>query len=228
MSATELLYYLDPSTTGTATALSLGNETGRDYVVLDQTLFHPAGGGQKSDLGSIGGVPVVRAEKRQEEVYHFLGGEPRFAVSNIVPIAVDDTTRVLNSRYHTAGHVLGSVFEQVLQCAVVSGQHWPGESFMRFEREHLPTAEEMQRCREMMDVVIQEDRPVTARMDGAMRLVTVDGFAPVPCGGTHVSSTGSIGAVDIGNPRAKQRRLQFSYRLVQADTMPLLPIPSAS
>ena len=130
MSQTELLYYFDPATAGTATALSVGKDAERDYVILDRTLFHPAGGGQKSDLGTIAGVPVVKAERREAEVFHFLGAEPRIDVASVVPVEVDAAARLLNSQWHTAGHLVGSVMERVLGCKATGGQHWPGESFI--------------------------------------------------------------------------------------------------
>jgi alanyl-tRNA synthetase len=214
MSQTELLYFFDPATVGTATALSVGKEGERDYVILDRTFFHPAGGGQKSDLGTIGGVPVVKAERREAEVFHFLGGAPGFDARGEVSLEVDAAARALNSQWHTAGHLVGSVMERVLGCKATGGQHWPGESFMRFEHEVAPTAEEMQRCLEEMDAVIREDRAVSIRMDGASRLVTIEGYDAVPCGGTHVTSTARLGGVELGTPKVKQRRLQVSYKVL--------------
>ena len=42
-----------------ATVVSILEEQGTESVVLDQTVFHPQGGGQKGDRGSIGDVQVT-------------------------------------------------------------------------------------------------------------------------------------------------------------------------
>jgi Ser-tRNA(Ala) deacylase AlaX len=216
MSSTELSYYLDSSTTGTATVVSRGKDGEQEYVILDRTLFHPAGGGQKSDVGTIGGVPVASVEKRYGEILHLFGTAPGLETGSTAGLEVDAATRRLHSRYHTAGHLVGSIVEQVLNCKAVSGQHWPGESFMRFEPGSAPTDEQLQQIRDQIAAAIAEDRAVSVAMQGETRLVTIDGWAAVPCGGTHLPRIGAIGSVELGTPKVKQRRLQISYRLADA------------
>jgi Ser-tRNA(Ala) deacylase AlaX len=87
---------------------------------------------------------------------------------------------------------------------------------MRFEPGTAPTDEQLQQIRDQIAAAVGEDRPVSIALQGETRLVTIEGFAAVPCGGTHVPRIGAIGPVELGTPKVKQRRLQISYRLADA------------
>jgi Ser-tRNA(Ala) deacylase AlaX len=56
---TERLYYTSEATEGRAKVIRCTEEPdGRYAVELDQTLFHPQGGGQPADRGLIAGIAV--------------------------------------------------------------------------------------------------------------------------------------------------------------------------
>lgn len=57
---TELLYLFEDSTECTASVLSsLPTGDGLYAVALDRTIFHPQGGGQPSDIGTINNVSEI-------------------------------------------------------------------------------------------------------------------------------------------------------------------------
>ncbi|VTM72735.1 alanyl-tRNA synthetase [Raoultella planticola] len=69
---TERLYYTSDATEGRARVLScLAEADGRYAIELDQTLFHPQGGGQPADRGWIDGIAVegVVARRRQRHAH---------------------------------------------------------------------------------------------------------------------------------------------------------------
>ncbi|ANM79089.1 putative threonyl/alanyl tRNA synthetase SAD [Serratia marcescens] len=62
---TERRYYYSDDLQGQARVLSCAPaEAGAYAVELDATLFHPQGGGQPSDVGSLGGVTVLRVQQQ--------------------------------------------------------------------------------------------------------------------------------------------------------------------
>lgn len=62
---TERRYYYSDDVQGQAQVLSCAPaEAGAYAVVLDATLFHPQGGGQPSDVGTLGGVAVLRCSSK--------------------------------------------------------------------------------------------------------------------------------------------------------------------
>jgi Ser-tRNA(Ala) deacylase AlaX len=47
--------------------------------------------------------------------------------------------------------------------------------------------------------------------DKPLRVITVKDHRPIPCGGTHVSSTGSLGSSAVRKIRSRSGRIRFSY-----------------
>ncbi|KAG9815013.1 ThrRS/AlaRS common domain-containing protein, partial [Aureobasidium melanogenum] len=132
-----------------ATSLEEANQslfkqiTDDDHVVVtEQTIFHPQGGGQPSDVGimktsnSIFNVSAVRMDAVSNgQVLHFGRFEPgnsAFAEGETVTQEIDTEKRLLYSRLHTAGHVLGAATRKLLEKEV--------EGFDELKASHFPDA----------------------------------------------------------------------------------------
>ena len=61
-------------------------EDGLWAVVLDRTLFHPQGGGQPSDAGTINSVVIKKVIHAEKDIIHLAED----AVSGEVSLRVDD------------------------------------------------------------------------------------------------------------------------------------------
>ena len=107
-------------------------------IVLDQTAFYPAGGGQPCDFGvlTVEGVrhPVTKVKKQGVDVLHFLGGEaPLPSVELAVRGTLDWTRRYSLMRTHTALHILcGTVFRDY-GALVTGGDMEPRKGRLDFE-----------------------------------------------------------------------------------------------
>jgi len=115
-----------------------------DHVVITQkTIFHPQGGGQPSDVGTMTSKPgssftvaAVRMDAvRDGQVLHFgrfSGTENVFKEGETVEQAIDVEKRLLYCRLHTAGHVLGAAVKHLLEKEV--------EGFEELKASHFPDA----------------------------------------------------------------------------------------
>lgn len=208
---TEALYLTSDDLECTARVLSCGEtQEGLWAVVCDRTVFHPQGGGQPSDIGWINEVVVRKVIHTPEAIIHLceapLAGE--------VQMAVDDKTRCLNSRLHSAGHIIGFLGDE-LGWHATKGNHFPGESRVVFEPENpdaiqLITPEELQT---QVNALISRklERRIT-ETDG-LRYVTWGDLRAYPCGGTHVSNTEEIGKVTVSKIKMKKGQISVSYSL---------------
>ena len=228
--ATDALYLADASLlTTTATVLGVEADDSGWNVVLDATVFHPQGGGQPSDVGSIAGEAVAFVSARGRAgsggvIYHAFDREPQFTAGDLVDCAVDAGHRRLSARTHSAGHLIDVAMSR---CGVLleptKGYHWPDGAYVEYADppETRMTADEraalLPRLQAALDAVIAEDTPTDVRVDETgTRIVTLGGLA-CPCGGTHVPKAGSVGVVTVGAVKkkgsGKKAALRVSYSM---------------
>ncbi|MBN2628540.1 MAG: alanyl-tRNA editing protein [Spirochaetales bacterium] len=206
----EKLYYNDNHlTTFTATVFECRQEGDRYAVGLDRTAFYPEGGGQPSDRGFIGNVPVLHVAKGKDYPVHYTT-EPLEPGTDVV-CKVDWDRRFDYMQQHTGQHLLSSVLMERGNWATVSvhqgeeyvsievdGEEVPDEALYEVEREtnriissHLPVKTFWVEEENLSDYPLRRPPKVT----GTIRLVQIDGVDCVPCGGVHTSSTSEVGLV---------------------------------
>ncbi|KAK8019406.1 putative alanyl-tRNA synthetase [Apiospora arundinis] len=215
-------------------------------VVTEQTIFHPQGGGQPSDVGTMENssnglrfdVWAVRMSAETDgEVLHFgqfLPGADKsssssssaaFQAGETVTQAIDAEKRLLFSRYHTAGHVLGAAVRHLLENEVpgfdeLKASHFPATAACEFAGAIEGKWKEA--IQQRVDEYVAKDLPVEigwwdeadfrARglerlipdrqamgmtADEKFRVVDIVGAEVYPCGGTHVDSTKLCGQTNV-------------------------------
>jgi Ser-tRNA(Ala) deacylase AlaX len=206
-------YLASADLTGTATVANVGDD-GRPFVRLSETLFHPQGGGQKADRGTVGGRTITHvAHADGGEVNHYLDSTDGLSVGDSVELAVDVEWRRLNARWHTAGHLIAAVVEELFpNLQGVAGHHWPGEGRVEFAPGDGASAEEVAaKLPDALAEAVRADLPVRVIGDPfASREVVVGDSRPVGCGGTHLASVGGL-AVTVTGVKAKGGKLRVSY-----------------
>ena len=182
------------------------------WVQLAETIFHPKGGGQPSDEGTIGGAKVAYVHKEfsdknqldKFEIYHCFEKDQHFQVGDQVELLVNSSVRLLHSRLHTAGHVLA---ESVNKCFPefegYQGNHYPNNSYVKFKI-HAPLSTESkeeikQKAEAEFSSWIDQNLEVAGILEpSGIRTVKVyKNWSP--CGGTHVKSLKDIGRMEISD-----------------------------
>lgn len=207
------LYYQDPYIRRfDAHVTERLNWEGRPAVILDRTAFYPEGGGQPADRGTLNRVPVVDVQTRAEDkaIVHVLA-EPLDA--DDVVGEIDWERRFDHMQQHTAQHILSQAFIRVARARTI-GFHL-GERYTTIDLDKGDlTPEQVERAEALANRIIEEDRDVQprfvseeeldrlqirrpAKVEGPIRIVEIEDFDAVPCGGTHVARTGEIGLLAI-------------------------------
>lgn len=208
---TEAIFLLDDRTTDTAQVLSCDRtEDGLWAVSLDRTIFHPQGGGQPSDRGTVGIVELKKALHTPDGIVHLLVAP----VQGTVELSVDSDLRKLHSRLHSAGHIIGLVGDR-LGWHATGGNHFPGESRVVFKPDSLDTIALMDPCEFESEVncliSLNLDRVIS--INDGFRTVTWGRWQAYPCGGTHVVNTSEIGRVRITKIKTKKGQITVSYEV---------------
>ena len=215
---------------------------------LDHSAFYPTSGGQPFDTGvlraSLAGEAMreLLVEQVEEDedgtVWHYVP-EP-LATGTRVEGEIDWVRRFDHMQQHTGQHLLSAVFVRELQMPTVSFHL--GESISMIDiTGGLPAHPSLERVERIANEIIFEDRPVTtsyARRDeaeamraagdlrklpdrqGTIRLIEIADCDRNACGGTHVRSTGQIGALLLRGAEKVSRgvRVEFvcGFRAVSA------------
>lgn len=182
-------------------------------VELDQTPFHPQGGGQPSDVGKVGGVDVEHVFFQDQKIIHRCSTELSLGPVNA---EVNVAHRHYFSRLHSAGHLIGHVL-QAKGWLPVKAQHWPNDAKVQF----VSTAEAQEVDLSMIEALcnqyIQNDlaRVITQNESG-YRQVGFGDFSAFPCGGTHVKSLSDIIQILITELKLKKSKLSIKYQVAEA------------
>jgi alanyl-tRNA synthetase len=196
---TERLFWADPYLQrfdATVTAVEA------DGVVLDRTAFYANSGGQVGDTGTLNDAPVIDTRYGSDgELVHLVQGDAsRFAVGMRVTGQIDWDRRYRIMRHHSAQHGVFLAFKAVqgADLAAVKGGDVSADKarvdWGYFEDVHV------ERIEALLGDLIRANlaiRLYPSEDDPTYRYFELDGFEPIPCGGTHVGSTSEIGPVTI-------------------------------
>ena len=201
-----------------------GGEDDRVRLVLDSTPFYAEAGGQVGDRGRIEGdgfaVEVEDVQKARGGIVHrgrLVAGEIG-ALTGAVVARVDRQARIDAERNHTATHLLHESLRRTLGDHVGQMGSLVAPDRLRFDFSHFAAVEpeQLREIEERVNEQIRADLEVSSfqeelekakamgaqalfgeKYDDQVRVVRVGDFSLELCGGTHVRSTGEIGAFDL-------------------------------
>jgi misacylated tRNA(Ala) deacylase len=199
-----------------------------DGVVLDRTVFYARGGGQPGDTGTLrwegGEGRVADTLKRDGMLLHVVDDNAPAAGTAVVA-DIDWDRRHTLMRTHTALHALSAIVFRDYGAKVTGGNMEPGAARMDFELESI-TPEFGREIEEKLNAELSADRPVKVTFlarevaladpdlirtkvnlipEGVdpIRVIEIEGLDKQADGGTHVRSTGEVGAVRVAKTENK-------------------------
>jgi alanyl-tRNA synthetase len=209
---TERLYYTQPSIREfDATVTAVEHIESRPAAVLDRTAFYPTSGGQPFDTGTLNGVRVLDVVDRDDHsIAHVL--ERPLEPGTRVHGTIDWPRRFDHMQQHTGQHILSAAFDHLHRARTVGFHLGADVSTIDLSRELR--ADAIDAAEDEANRVVWEDRPVAVRFataeeaaslplrkeperEGTLRLIDVADFDLSACGGTHVTRTGEIGAIQV-------------------------------
>ncbi len=223
---TKLLYYDDPYLSEFESRVAVArSEGGKLYVVLEETCFHPEGGGQPGDTGILewgGGVlRVVDTKLSGRAVVHVCEGRQLPRAGELVRGKIDWGRRYQLMKSHTASHIVFSAARRVLgveklvykgfqidlekvRMDISYGKPIAREQLERIEQLANTIAMEGRRVRWMMMSREEAERRYGSKLGvtevtpaGEVRVVEVEGWDVSLCSGTHVKLTSEVSPIRI-------------------------------
>ncbi|KAL7602383.1 hypothetical protein Lser_V15G22665 [Lactuca serriola] len=246
---TTLDYYHDMSKLQSDATLlcSFLDDDGRHALILDSTIFHPQGGGQPSDTGFITDVSsssfkfiVQDVRSKNGIVYHY--GVFEKTAEDLergvqVLLSVNESRRKLNSRLHSAGHLLDVCMKQVglRHLEPGKGYHFPDGPYVEYKGT-VPQSELQSKQKELefeannlisrggkVSVALYPYEEAAMLCGGALpdyipkgstpRIVKLGDFPGCPCGGTHVSNISELENMKVTQMRTKKGLTKVYYNI---------------
>ena len=216
--------YLKTNTTQVANVKEVD---GYDWIVCEESVYFPTGGGQPSDFGTVSiGEQVFSVNEASDDgletdVWHQTDAPSgSFKVGNEVTLTIDWDNRFKNMQRHLGEHMLSGTFHNLFE-GVNKGFHM-SEDYIAIDIDldgRMLTEEELDLAEKTVNDAIWADLPVSITYfenyeaslcmpvrkavphDGVVSVVTVgDAGEPydcIACCGTHPDSSAQVGLLAI-------------------------------
>lgn len=207
------------------------------FIIFDDTILFPEGGGQPCDHGTINDMPVTNVVRKAGDALHFIPIEK----PSDLPLTVgDEVHQVLNwerrhdnMQQHSGQHLITAIFDREFKVGTKSW--WLGEktSYVDLDAKDV-TKEQISHferiCNELIaeatpvrvnvykadDPILQSDelrapRDLPEDVVGPIRVVTIEGIESNRCCGTHVKHLGQLQAVKLLNVEKTKGKLMLHF-----------------
>lgn len=168
-------------------------------ILLEETIAFSFSGGQESDKAMINGLPIISSEIEGNLIYYTLEEGHGLSPGDRVTMEIDWPRRYRLMRLHFAAELILELVTRKLGLEKI-GAHI-GEEKARidfiFDQNISTYFEEI--LSEYNKIITRDEIIKTGYADikDQRRFWKIEGFAEVPCGGTHVKSTAEVGFVRL-------------------------------
>jgi alanyl-tRNA synthetase len=179
---------------------------GKNFVVLDKTLFYPDGkGGQLGDRGKIENSEVILVKEDEGKILHFI--ESPIEKDDVI-CEIDKERRLEISREHTSQHILSRILLNLYDLETLSFHM--GEDYSTIDIPYFEfKIDDLEKIEFEVLKIIEEGRKIKKyfiekddlnklslrkeeEIKGKIRIVEIENFDLTMCGGTHVENTKDI------------------------------------
>jgi Ser-tRNA(Ala) deacylase AlaX len=189
-----------------------GNE-----ILFEDTIAYSFAGGQESDKAFVNQLPIINSRREGNLIFYTLPDNHGLSKGDEVIMEIDWPRRHRLMRLHFAAELILEVVTQKYHLEKVGAHIAESKSRIDFKSEenisiHFP--EILNEYNKIIDLNLPIEKGYSD-IENQRRYWKIDGFAQVPCGGTHVNTTGEVGYVTLKRDRPGKGIERIEIRLVQ-------------
>lgn len=185
-------------------------------ILFEETIAYSFSGGQESDKAWINNVPILNSIKEDHIIYYILPENHTFTVGQIVRMTIDWPRRHKLMRLYFAAELILEIVTQKYGFEKIGAHIAEHKSRIDFIADtNISTY--FEKILDQYNQIINQDLPIKtgySDIENQRRFWEIDGFAQVPCGGTHVRSTGEVGYVALKRDRPGKSVERIEIKLV--------------
>lgn len=211
---TRRLYLEDPYVTSFDADIIETRETEEGpAAIFEQTYFYPDSGGQPSDLGTIGGVPIVKVIEDDADHDTVLHVVERLPEGSRVHCEIDAARRHDHMQQHAGQHILSAAFVQEAGAHTTSFHLGATVSTIDVDKSPL-SRDDVERAENAANALARRGVPIRGRFvtgnearalelrkpppeGDHVRIVDVEGFDSQACCGTHPRSSSEVSPIVV-------------------------------
>jgi Ser-tRNA(Ala) deacylase AlaX len=183
-------------------------------ITLQESIFFAFSGGQESDHGTIAGLPVLLARGQGLEISYTLADDHGLVAGQRVVVDIDWSRRYRLMRLHFAAELVLELFYKALDGVNKVGAHIaPDKARIDFAWPQS-ISPLLAGIESQANAIVAANLAIETAFDdepNERRYWAIEGFARVPCGGTHVRRTGEVGTIRLkrNNKGAGNQRVEI-------------------
>ena len=177
-------------------------------------------------------IKIIGVDFNSGCIKHYLELNPEELIPDLdITMKIDEERRLIAASLHTAGHwIAGIVAENLLlPLKPVKGYHYPDSPYVEFEGDRALGNEELinsintviitetQNDLKITTEIITENHPTALNLSTITfmprRMVTIENYAAIGCGGTHVNSTSEIKDTRVTKIFFKNGKIRIGYKV---------------
>lgn len=195
----------------TKVAQILGNQ-----LLFEETIAYSFSGGQESDKAYVNDLPILDSKMEGTLIYYTLPEGHGLSVGEEVTMTIDWERRYRLMRLHFAAELVLEIVTQKFHLEKVGAHIAETKARIDFVYpQHISSL--FEDILKEYDAIIKADKIIEtgySDVENQRRYWKIEGFAQVPCGGTHVKSTKEVGFVTLKRARAGKSIERIEIRLL--------------
>lgn len=210
----EKVFWIDPYLNKLNTRVTAVTD---NTITVEKTIAFAFSGGQASDAGTINGYKILSAEKAEKEIFYNLEGPHDISFGDEVLIEIDWERRYRIMKLHFAAEIILELVNQNFGHPQKIGANITDTKARLDFVWDKNISEAFTFLQSEAAGLIGSNLPITSAfsdIENERRYWEIEGFGKVPCGGTHIKTTGEIGPIRLKRDNIGKGKERIEISLV--------------
>ena len=185
-------------------------------VLFEETIAYSFAGGQESDKATVNGIPILDSKMEGTLIYYTLPEGHNLFQGDEVVMEIDWPRRHRLMRLHFAAELILEIVTQNYRLAKIGAHIAEDKARIDFISD-TNVSSYFEAILTEYNAIIEANKEIQkgySDVANQRRFWKIEGFAQVPCGGTHVDSTAEVGFVSLKRDRPGKSKERIEIRLL--------------
>ena len=185
-------------------------------VLPEETIAFSFSGGQESDKAWFNDIEVISSRISEGLILYRLPENHGLNVGDTITMKIDWTRRYKLMRLHFTAELILELVTRHLKLKKIGAHISQDKARIDFKSDSN-ISKHLDEILQKYNQIIAKDLPIIkdwSDIETQRRFWKIDGFAEVPCGGTHVKTTGEVGFVNLKREHPGKGIERIEIRLI--------------